>query len=102
MFTSISFSLEFDEINFGIVLHSFCLTFSFFSMIFDSSLHSYCTVHLIALKRLLFERFFSLLSLVKNRLELSFLVHILQYFLSQKKFKKMCTVKKIGENLKAL
>ena len=46
--------------------YSFCSMFSFFSMRFISLLHSYFTVHLITLKRLLLERTVSQLSGVKK------------------------------------
>ena len=79
-----SFCLEFNGIIFGIAFDSFCSIFVFFSMRFISLLYCYFTSYHSKLKRLLLERPVSQISVLKNRLELSFLVHILQLFLSKK------------------
>ena len=73
MYTSISFSLEFDKMIFDIVFDPFSSIFSFFFSEFVSSLHSY------------FSSYHSqTFAVAKHRLDLSFLVHILQIFLSKK------------------
>ena len=82
MYTFISFSIKFEGIIFDIVFILFAQFFSFFLW----NLSTYCIVifNLITLKRLLLERPVSQLSVVKNRLEISFQVHNLQLFLAKK------------------
>ena len=75
MYSSISVSLEFDES----ILAQF---FRFFW--WDLTASCIVILHLTTQKRLLLERSFSQLSVVKNRLELSYLVLILQQLWSKK------------------
>ena len=89
MYTFISFSLEFEGIIFVLLLIPFAPFFRFF--LWDLSAYCIVILHLITIKRLLLERpvcpAVSQLSVVKkslNNFELSFLVHILQLFLSKK------------------
>ena len=82
MYTFISFSLEFDGIIFGIAFDPYCSIYSFFSMRFVSFLHSYFTSYhsqTFAVEKACVSAFCG-----KNRLELSYLVHILHKFLSEK------------------